>query len=57
MVAAAEDWLRKRDVPKLQLLVHATNDQVLAFYDRLACERSDVRVIQKWLRDDDQPDW
>ncbi len=27
----------------------ATNEPVMAFYDRLAHERSDVLVMQKWL--------
>ncbi|HEV2529444.1 MAG TPA: GNAT family acetyltransferase [Thermomicrobiales bacterium] len=35
MVAAGEDWLRSRNIPKVQLLVRATNGGVLAFYDRL----------------------
>ena len=55
MVAAAEDWLRARGVPKVQLLVRATNEPVMAFYDRLAYERSDVRVMQKWLTADGRP--
>lgn len=55
MVAAGEDWLRARGVPKVQLMIRATNEPVMAFYDRLAYERSDVRVMQKWLTADGQP--
>src|SRR5246127_1492181 len=35
IMAAAEDWLRARDVPKLQLLVRRSNAKVQAFYETL----------------------
>ncbi len=35
MVAAAEDWLRQRGVPKVMLMVRPENDKVRAFYDAL----------------------
>lgn len=35
MVAAAEDWLRQRGVPKVMLMVRPENEQVRAFYDAL----------------------
>lgn len=35
MVAAAEDWLRARGVPKVMLMVRPENDKVRAFYDAL----------------------
>ena len=35
MVAAAEDWLTARGVPKVMLMVRPENDKVRAFYDAL----------------------
>jgi ribosomal protein S18 acetylase RimI-like enzyme len=35
MVAAAEDWLKSRDVPKVMLMVRPENETVRAFYDAL----------------------
>lgn len=35
MVAAAEDWLKSRGVPKVMLMVRPENDKVRAFYDAL----------------------
>ncbi|WP_300302805.1 GNAT family acetyltransferase [Ferrovibrio sp.] len=35
MVAAAEDWLRARGVPKVMLMVRPENEKVRAFYDTL----------------------
>ena len=52
IVAAGEDWLRVRSVPKVQLMVRATNEPVMALYDRLEYQRSDVQVMQKWLTGD-----
>jgi ribosomal protein S18 acetylase RimI-like enzyme len=51
IMSAAEDWLRARQVPKLQLLVRDTNASVLSFYDRLGFELGPVRLMQKWLED------
>ncbi|MGB3307161.1 MAG: GNAT family acetyltransferase [Thermomicrobiales bacterium] len=49
IVAAAEEWLRKRGVRKVQLMVRSTNERVLSFYERLGFERSPVTVMQRWL--------
>ena len=49
LVAAGEEWLRARGIPKVQLMVRATNQHVLAFYAHLAYEPSSVKVMQKWL--------
>ncbi len=49
MVAAAEVWLRKRGVLKLQLLVRETNTAVVAFYERLGLEVTPRVVMAKWL--------
>ena len=49
MMAAAESWLRQRGAVKLQLMVRASNEEVLNFYDGLGYEDADVRVRAKWL--------
>ena len=46
---AAEQWLRARSVPKLQLMVRADNGAALAFYRRLGLERQDVVVLGRFL--------
>ena len=48
LVAAAEDWLRERGVPKVHLMVRDGNDAA-AFYHRLGYERADVVVMARWL--------
>jgi ribosomal protein S18 acetylase RimI-like enzyme len=50
MVKAAEDWLAKRDAPKLNLLVRAENAAVLGFYESLGYRRSDAVLLQRVLR-------
>jgi ribosomal protein S18 acetylase RimI-like enzyme len=57
MMAAAEDWLRARGAPKLQLLVRDENTAVAAFYERLGYELQATKVLGKWLvaREDDAP--
>ncbi|MBV8700098.1 MAG: GNAT family acetyltransferase [Bradyrhizobium sp.] len=49
IMAAAEDWLRARGVPKLQLLVRRANSKVQAFYERLGYAEQDTIVFGKWL--------
>jgi ribosomal protein S18 acetylase RimI-like enzyme len=46
---AAEDWLRARGVPKLQLLVRDTNLPVIGFYQALGYEDGHCLFLQKWL--------
>jgi len=48
-VAAAEDWLRGRGVRKVQLMVRATNAQVVGFYDRLGYADQETVVLGRWL--------
>ncbi len=50
MVKAAEDWLARRDAPKLNLLVRAENEAVLGFYQSLGYRRSDTVLLQRVLR-------
>ena len=49
MVAAAEDWLRRRGVAKLHLLVRETNAQVVGFYEHLGFEVAPRVMMSKWL--------
>jgi hypothetical protein len=46
---AAEDWLRKRDIVKVQLLVRAENTHVQAFYETLGYDEQERIVYAKWL--------
>lgn len=49
MMAAAENWLQKRGVWKVQLMVRADNTGVHQFYKALGYEASDVVMFQKWM--------
>ena len=51
LMQACEQWTLERDVPKLQLMVRAGNDAVLAFYEKLGYEVSDVVVLGRRLDD------
>ncbi len=50
MMTAAEHWLRDHGAVKVQLMVRATNEAVLGFYDHIGYEDADVRVRSKWLK-------
>jgi ribosomal protein S18 acetylase RimI-like enzyme len=50
MVKAAENWLARRDAPKLNLMVRAETSAVLGFYESLGYRRSDTVVLQRVLR-------
>ena len=47
---AAEDWLAARQAPKLQMLIRAENQAVIAFYETLGYRRSDAVMLQRALR-------
>jgi len=49
LMAAAEEWLRGRGVPKLNLMVRATNQEALGFYERLGYEDGEVVVLGRFL--------
>jgi len=49
VMAAAEDWLRRAGILKLQLLVRRENAQANAFYGSLGFELSTSVMFQKWL--------
>jgi ribosomal protein S18 acetylase RimI-like enzyme len=49
MMMAADDWLRARGAPKIQLMVRDENTGVAAFYERLGYELQPTKVFGKWL--------
>ena len=49
MMAAAEDWLRGRGAPKIQLMVREGNDEAAAFYEALGLERQDVGTLGRFF--------
>jgi ribosomal protein S18 acetylase RimI-like enzyme len=51
-MAAAEDWLRARGAPKLQLMVREDNHAALDFYAALGLERQKVAVLGRFLKDE-----
>ena len=48
-MARAEELLTARGCAKIQLMVRSDNTDVMAFYDRLGYERSDVAVLGRRL--------
>jgi ribosomal protein S18 acetylase RimI-like enzyme len=51
MMAACEDWVRSRGIPKIQLMVRATNRATMGFYEHLGYADSDVVVFGRRLDD------
>ena len=49
MVAAAEDWLRARDVVKLMLMIRPTNKRVRGFYEALGYAEQERVLMVRWL--------
>jgi ribosomal protein S18 acetylase RimI-like enzyme len=49
MMAAAEDWLRERKVPKVELLVRDSNTRVIGFYQRCGYQIEDRALLSKRL--------
>lgn len=49
LMAAAEDWLRARGCPKLQLMVRAGNDAATGFYRALGLEAQPVVTMGRFL--------
>ncbi len=54
MVRAGEDWLRRRGVAKVQLLVRETNTIVVGFYEHLGFEVAPRVIMSRWLREEPQ---
>ncbi len=51
LMAAAEDWLRARGAPKLQLMVREDNHAAIGFYERLGLERQPVVTLGRFLKE------
>ena len=51
LMRAAEDWLRARGAPKIQLMVRGGNADALAFYAALGLEQQDVVTLGRFLKD------
>jgi ribosomal protein S18 acetylase RimI-like enzyme len=51
MVEAAEQWLKKKGIVKVMLLVRETNTQVVDFYKHLGFEAVPRVIMQKWLEE------
>ena len=49
LMAAAEEWLRERNAPKIQLMVREDNDRAIGFYKSLGYEVQPVVTIGKRL--------
>jgi ribosomal protein S18 acetylase RimI-like enzyme len=49
IMRAAEDWLRARNILKLQLMVRPDNAQVKAFYYSIGYGEQERIVFAKWL--------
>lgn len=46
---AAANWLRRRGVWKLNIMVRGTNRKVISFYERWGAEQEDRAVLSYWL--------
>jgi ribosomal protein S18 acetylase RimI-like enzyme len=51
LMRVAEDWLRARGAPKVQLMVRGDNAAALGFYEALGLARQDVAVFGRFLED------
>jgi ribosomal protein S18 acetylase RimI-like enzyme len=49
LMEACEGWVHGCGVPKIQLMVRSANAGVVAFYEQLGYEASDVVVLGKFL--------
>ena len=47
----AEQWLRRRGVVKLNLMVRHSNRAVVGFYEQLGYNDAEVTVLSRWLVD------
>ena len=49
MVQEAENWLRAKNVPKVNLMIRNTNEQVKGFYQAIGYKDDEVITMAKWL--------
>jgi len=52
LMGAAEDWLRARGAPKIQIMVREDNAAALDFYQSLGLERQKVVTLGRFLERD-----
>jgi hypothetical protein len=52
MMTSAENWLRDRGAPKLNVMVREENASVAAFYNTLGYALEPRLVFGKWLAND-----
>jgi ribosomal protein S18 acetylase RimI-like enzyme len=50
IVEAGEQWLRDRNISKVQLMIRPTNATVVPFYERLGYENAPRILMSKWLK-------
>jgi ribosomal protein S18 acetylase RimI-like enzyme len=55
LVRAAEAWLEKHEIPKVQLMVRSTNTKVAGFYRSLGYHSEPRSVFARWLDDPGPP--
>ncbi len=53
MIEAGEQWLRDRNVRKVQLMIRDTNATVVPFYERLGYQNTPRILMSKWLDETD----
>ncbi len=49
LMQGCEEWVRARDIPKLQLMVRTDNTPAAAFYQRLGYAVAEVTVLGRRL--------
>ncbi len=49
IMCAAIDWLKQRKVPKLNIMVRASNTKVIGFYEKLGAEQQALTNLAYWL--------
>lgn len=49
LMDAAEEWLRGRGAPKIQLMVREDNEAAIGFYEALGLERQKVVTLGRFL--------
>lgn len=49
LMAACEQWLAARGIPKIQFMVRTDNTAVIGFYDHLGYDQQDVVVLGRRL--------
>lgn len=52
LMQSAEEWVRRRGIKKMNLMVRGGNFGALGFYDALRYEAQDVVTLGRWLKDD-----